>query len=182
MFWVLRGAHAWHGGLYRLLRCFGLKCSELSQQLSDSVIIKSSLVFKEHGAQALLVSDCIWASCIDCIDPPSFHRAGLAGTLQSCETPDESDGEISRPLPLPIHLFLQWESLVHYWPIVLALNTCQPSRYFREIFWHRLSILFGECNSFYYIHLALYVRASMHYKTHLMSVLKIRCQNKLRII
>ncbi|KAI2649902.1 Transposon Tf2-8 polyprotein [Labeo rohita] len=77
------------------------RSSELSQPLSDSVIIKSSLVFKEHGAQALLVSDCIGASCIDCIDPPSFQRAELAGTLRSSEAPDDRDEEICLPLPSP---------------------------------------------------------------------------------
>lgn len=90
------------------LRFCWLIGSDLSQQLSDRVIIKSSLVFKEHGVQDLLVSDCIGASCIDCIDPPpSFHRAGLAGTLQSCEAPDERDGEIFRPLlPSLSHSFV----------------------------------------------------------------------------
>lgn len=87
------------GTVQTCLRCRWLIGSELSQSLSDSVIIKISLVFKEHGAQALLVSDCIGASHIDCIDPPTFQRAGLAGTLQSSEAPDERDGEISLPLP-----------------------------------------------------------------------------------
>ncbi len=58
------------GTVQTCLICRWLTGSELSQPLSDSVIIKSSLVFKEHGAQALLVSDCIGGSRIDCIDPP----------------------------------------------------------------------------------------------------------------
>lgn len=95
----VRGSRVEYGTVKMCLRCLWLIGSELSQPLSDSVIIKSSQMFKEQGAQALLVPDCIGASCIDCIDPP-IQTAGLAGTLQS-----ERDGEISLPLRFPSFCF-----------------------------------------------------------------------------
>lgn len=88
--------------------------SELSQHLSENVIINIPVVFKEHGSQPCLFL-IVSAGLVHWSTPPSsFQKAGLVATRHPCEAPEERGGEIYfliSTFPLSFLLFLQWVAI-----------------------------------------------------------------------